>query len=327
MAYPNELEPGSAGGYAEVEMLRTHRKRRVSFWARVRDYRWLLLMILPAVLLQLAFSYVPMAGMLMAFRNVDEFHLPFGTKWVGFANFQFLTDIYFWQTVRNTLVIAGTKFVICFPAPIILALMLNEIKHERFKKVVQTVSYLPHFVAWVVVVNIIDRMFNSSAGLVNDLIVGLGGQAIHFTGDMGWFLPLVVLSNLWKDIGYGSIIYLAAITQIDPQLYEAAKVDGAGRMAQLLHITLPGIMPMISMMLVMGIPNLINAGFDQVYLMSNPMNLPVSEILETYVLKTGLSWGDFAKASAIGICNAIVALILVAMANKGSAKMGGSTIW
>ncbi|HEX7713424.1 MAG TPA: ABC transporter permease subunit, partial [Bacillota bacterium] len=162
---------------------------------------------------------------------------------------------------------------------------------------------------------------------VNDLIVGLGGQAIHFTGDMGWFLPLVVLSNLWKDIGYGSIIYLAAITQIDPQLYEAAKVDGAGRMAQLLHITLPGIMPMISMMLVMGIPNLINAGFDQVYLMSNPMNLPVSEILETYVLKTGLSWGDFAKASAIGICNAIVALILVAMANKGSAKMGGSTIW
>ncbi|HEX7714607.1 MAG TPA: sugar ABC transporter permease, partial [Bacillota bacterium] len=111
MAYPNELEPGSAGGYAEVEMLRTHRKRRVSFWARVRDYRWLLLMILPAVLLQLAFSYVPMAGMLMAFRNVDEFHLPFGTKWVGFANFQFLTDIYFWQTVRNTLVIAGTKFV------------------------------------------------------------------------------------------------------------------------------------------------------------------------------------------------------------------------
>lgn len=327
MPYLTELEQGSTKRYAEVEMLRTRRNPRPSFWSRIREYRWLLLMILPSVLLQLAFSYVPMAGMLMAFRNVDEFHLPFGTKWVGFANFQFLTDPYFWQTVRNTLVIAGTKFLFCFPAPILLALMLNEIKHERFKKVVQTISYLPHFVAWVVVVNIIDRMFNSSAGLVNDLIVALGGRAIHFTGDMGWFLPLVVLSNLWKDIGYGSIIYLAAITQIDPQLYEAAKVDGAGRMAQLLHITLPGIMPMISMMLVMGIPSLINAGFDQVYLMSNPMNLPVSEILETYVLKTGLSWGDFAKASAIGICNAIVALILVAMANKGSAKMGGSTIW
>ncbi|NLG84343.1 MAG: sugar ABC transporter permease [Firmicutes bacterium] len=284
-------------------------------------------MIFPAVLVQLAFAYVPMAGMLMAFRNVDELHLPFGTKWVGFANFYFLRDPYFWLTVRNTFIIAGTKFLFIFPAPIILALMLNEIGYERFKKVVQTISYLPHFISWVVVVNILDRMLNLNAGLVNGLIAALGGKPIHFTGDVKWFLPIAVLSNLWKEVGFSSIIYLAALTQIDPQLYEAAKVDGAGKIAQILYITIPGIFPTISMMLILSIPNLINAGFDQIYLLSNPMNMPVSEILEIYILRTGLSYGDFAKASAMGICNSLVALILVTIANKTSQKLGGSTIW
>lgn len=302
-------------------------KHSHGLWRRLKSNRGLLWMIMPAVLIQLAFAYVPTAGMAMAFRNVDEFHLPFGTKWVGFANFYFLNDPYFWQTVRNTLIIAGAKLLICFPAPIILALMINEVKHRAFKRAVQTLSYLPHFIAWVVVVNIIDRMLNTNAGLVNDFLGALGRQPIHFTGDVRWFLPIAVLSNLWKGIGFGSIVYLAAITQIDPQLYEAAEVDGAGRFARLCHITLPCIAPMISMMLILAIPSLVNAGFDQVYLLSNPMNLPVSEILDTYILKTGLSYGDFAKASAVGICNSIVALILVYVANKGSRKLGGSTIW
>lgn len=297
------------------------------FWDGIKANRWLLLMILPAVIIQLAFAYVPMAGMSIAFRNVDEFHLPLGTQWVGFANFHFLKDPYFWQTVRNTLIIAGSKLLLIFPAPIILALLLNEIKNKPFKRVVQTISYLPHFVAWVIIVNIIDRMLSTNAGFINDIITTFGGHAIQFTGDMKWFLPVAVLSNLWKEIGFSSIIYLAAITQIDSQLYEAAKVDGAGLFAQLWHVTLPGISAMISMMLVLTIPNLVNAGFDQIYLLGNPMNQPVSEILDTYILKTGLAWGDFAKASAIGICNSIVALILVVIANRGSRKLGGSTLW
>ena len=303
------------------------RKPLTILWSGLKANRWLLLMILPAVLIQLAFAYVPMAGMTIAFRNVDEFHLPLGTKWVGFANFYFLSDPYFWQTVRNTFIVAGSKLLLIFPAPIILALLLNEVKNKTFKKVVQTISYLPHFIAWVIVVNILDRMLSTNAGLVNDLITALGGDPIHFTGQINWFLPVAVLSNLWKEIGFSSIIYLAAITQIDSQLYEAAKVDGAGRMDQLWHITLPGISSMISMMLVLTIPHLINAGFDQIYLLSNPMNQPVSEILDTYILKTGLAWGDFAKAAAIGICNSLVALLLVVVANKGSEKMGGSTLW
>lgn len=301
--------------------------KRSKFWSTLKENRWLYLMITPAVLVQLAFAYLPMSKMLIAFRNVDEFHLPYGTKWVGFQNFYFLTDPYFWQTLRNTVVIAGFKLLICFPAPIILALLLNEVRHPRFKKVIQTISYLPHFISWVIIANIIDRLLNTNAGLVNGIITALGGQPIHFMGSTTWFLPIVIISHLWKEVGFSSIVYLAAITQINPELYEAAEVDGAGRFAQLRYVTLPGIYPIISMMLVLSIPNLINAGFDQIYLLHNPLNQPVSEILDIYILKSGLSYGDFAKAAAMGLCNSVVSLFLIIIANKGSGKLGGSTIW
>ena len=302
-------------------------KSKLKFWAKLKDHRWLYLMLAPAVLLQVVFAYLPMSKMLIAFRNVDEFHLPYGTEWVGFQNFNFLSDPYFWETLRNTVVIAGLKLLICFPAPILLALLLNEVRHQRFKKAIQTISYLPHFISWVIIANIIDRLLNTNVGLANGIITALGGKAIHFTGSTKWFLPIVVISNLWKEVGFSSIVYLAAMTQISPELYEAAEVDGAGRFAQLKHVTLPGIYPIISMMLVLSIPSLINAGFVQIYLLHNPLNQPVSEILDIYILKTGLSYGDFAKAAAMGICNSIVSLILIIIANKGSAKLGGSTIW
>jgi len=317
---------------APVARIKMRKRKAMAGWPspvvkRIIENRWLLLMILPAVIIQLAFAYVPMAGMSLAFRNISELTLPLGTKWVGFANFHFVTDPYFWETVRNTIVIAGVKLIFIFPAPIVLALLLNEIKNQYFKKFVQTVSYLPHFISWVIIVNILDRMLNINTGLVNEILSFFGKSPIHFRGEVGWFLPIVVLSQLWKEIGFSSIIYLAAITQINPELYEAAKVDGAGRLMQARHVTFPGIYPIISMLLILAIPNLINAGFDQIYLLSNPMNLHVSEILDTYILRTGLSYGNFAKAAAIGICNSIVALILVIIANKGSGKIGGSTIW
>lgn len=312
----------TAGSYSELMA-----PKRSKFWSTLKENRWLYLMITPAVLVQLAFAYLPMSKMLIAFRNVDEFHLPYGTKWVGFQNFYFLTDPYFWQTLRNTVVIAGLKLLICFPAPIILALLLNEVRHPRFKKVIQTISYLPHFISWVIIANIIDRLLNTNAGLVNGIITALGGQPIHFMGSTTWFLPIVIISHLWKEVGFSSIVYLAAITQINPELYEAAEVDGAGRFAQLRYVTLPGIYPIISMMLVLSIPNLINAGFDQIYLLHNPLNQPVSEILDIYILKSGLSYGDFAKAAAMGLCNSVVSLFLIIIANKGSGKLGGSTIW
>lgn len=301
--------------------------RKNKFWSVLKENRWLYLMLAPAILSQIAFAYLPMSKMVIAFRNVDEFHLPYGTRWVGWQNFYFLTDPYFWQTLRNTVVIAGLKLLICFPAPIILALLLNEVHHPRFKKVIQTISYLPHFISWVIIANIIDRLLNTNTGLVNGIITAFGGEAIHFMGSTKWFLPIVILSNLWKEVGFSSIVYLAAMTQINPDLYEAAEVDGAGKFARIKYVTLPGIYPMISMMLVLSIPNLINAGFDQIYLLHNPLNQPVSEILDIYILKSGLSYGDFAKAAAMGICNSLVSLILIIIANKGSGKLGGSTIW
>jgi putative aldouronate transport system permease protein len=310
-----------------LELNRNPKPNRVTTWQRIKINRWLLLMILPAVLAQLAFAYVPMTGMAIAFRNVDHTNVPYGTQWVGFANFNFFTDPYFWQTVINTLRIACLKLVVNFPAPIILALLLNEVKHPKFKRVVQTISYLPYFVAWVIVVNLIDRMLNYNAGFVNDLIRALGAQPILFAVKTEFFLPTAVLSDTWKTIGFGSIIYLAAISQIDPQLYEAAKVDGAGRIAQLRHITLPALTSIISMMLILAIPNLINAGFDQIYLLSNPINKPISEILDIYIIRMGLSYGNFSFAAAVGIFNSVVALILLMIANKGSNKLGGSTLW
>lgn len=294
---------------------------------RLYKYRWQYAMILPAVVLLFLFNYVPMAGIQIAFRDFQIGSSIWSSAWVGFDNFSFLQEPQFWVVVTNTLYISVLKFIFGFPAPILLALMINEIIHSGFKRFVQSVSYLPHFFSWIVVAYILQSFLTLDGGLVNDVIQKTGNDSIFFLGSTEWFRPMIVGSGLWKEVGWNTILYLAAITAIDPQLYEAAKVEGAGKMAQIRNITLPGIMPTISIVLILSIPSLITVGMDQIYPMMNSANMSVSDVLDTYVLRSGLQQGYFGMATAVGLISSIIALILVLVTNGLSRKINGEGLW
>jgi putative aldouronate transport system permease protein len=205
--------------------------------------------------------------------------------------------------------------------------MINEIMHSGFKRFVQSVSYLPHFFSWIVVAYILQSFLTLDGGLVNDVIQKTGNESIFFLGSTEWFRPMIVGSGLWKEVGWNTILYLAAITAIDPQLYEAAKVEGAGKWAQIRNITLPGIMPTISIVLILSIPSLITVGMDQIYPMMNSANMSVADVLDTYVLRSGLQQGYFGMATAVGLISSIIALILVLVTNGLSRKINGEGLW
>ncbi|OXS53689.1 protein lplB [Cohnella sp. CIP 111063] len=295
--------------------------------AAISKYRWQYLMVMPAVVLLLLFSYVPMAGIQVAFKNFHIGYTIWNSPWTGFENFSFLQDGQFWLVVRNTLYIAFLKFVTGFPAPILLALMINEVRRGGFKRFVQSVSYLPHFFSWIVVAYILQSLLTLDNGLVNQLIVSLGGDPIFFLGSTDWFRPMIVASGLWKEVGWNTILYLAAITTIDPQLYEAAKVEGAGRLAQMKHITFPGILPTISIVLILSMPSLIAVGMDQIYPLMNPANQPVADVLDTYILRSGLQQGYFGMATAVGLLSSVISLLLVLLTNQTARKINGEGLW
>ncbi|WP_199615809.1 ABC transporter permease [Paenibacillus alkalitolerans] len=295
--------------------------------AKMYKYRWQYLLILPAVVLLFLFSYIPMAGIQIAFKDFAIGSSIWESNWVGLENFTFVHDPQFWKVVQNTLYISVLKFVFGFPMPILLALMINEVTHPAYKRFVQSVSYLPHFFSWIVVAYILQSFLTLDGGFVNDLIVRMGGEPIFFLGSTEWFRPMIISSGLWKEVGWNSILYLAAISTIDPQLYEAAKVEGAGKFAQIRHITLPGIMPTISIVLILSIPGLISVGMDQIYPMMNPANQEVADVLDTYVLRNGLQQGYFGPATAVGLLSSVIGLILVMTTNSLSKKMNGEGLW
>lgn len=284
-------------------------------------------MILPAVALLFLFNYVPMAGIQIAFRDFQIGSSIWNSAWVGFDNFAFFNEPQFWVVVTNTLYISVLKFIFGFPAPILLALMINEVLHSGFKRFVQSVSYLPHFFSWIVVAYILQSFLTLDGGLVNDVIQKTGNESIFFLGSTEWFRPMIVGSGLWKEVGWNTILYLAAITAIDPQLYEAAKVEGAGKLAQIRNITLPGIMPTITIVLILSIPSLITVGMDQIYPMMNSANMSVSDVLDTYVLRSGLQQGYFGMATAVGLLSSVLALVLVLLTNAISRKINGEGLW
>jgi len=296
-------------------------------FAKLYKHRWQYLMIFPGVLLLLLFSYIPMAGIQVAFRDFQIGSSIWNSPWVGTDNFAFLDEPQFWTVVKNTLYISVLKFVFGFPAPILLALMINEVAHSAFKRFVQSVSYLPHFFSWIVVAYILQSVLTIDGGLVNDWIAKAGGEPIFFLGSTEWFRPIVVGSGLWKETGWNTILYLAAFTTIDPQLYEAAKVEGAGRFARIRHITLPGIMPTISIVLILSIPSLIAVGMDQIYPLMNSANMAVADVLDTYVLRSGLQQGYFGMATAVGLLSSVISLALVLTTNQLSRKINGEGLW
>jgi putative aldouronate transport system permease protein len=289
----------------------------------------LLLMVLPAMLTVLVFSYFPMYGVTIAFREIQMRSI-WSSPWADpvFKYFQFLKDPAFWQVFKNTVTIAVSKFIFGFAPPIILALLLNELRNTYFKRVVQTISYLPHFISWVILSGIIYSLLNLEFGPLMVFARAIGLPATQpIMGNVKAFVPMVVISAIWQGVGWGTIIYLAAISGIDPTLYEAAEIDGAGRFKMIWNITIPYLVPTISILLVLSVPGLINAGFDQIYNLKNDMVLSVAQIIDTYVLNVGLEKGNYSFASAVGLFNNILGMTLLLSSNFISKRMGGQGIW
>ena len=301
---------------------------RKSLKKRIWEHKVLYLFLLPCVASLLVFNYYPMYGALLAFKKFNYELGIIGSPWVGFKNFQtFISSLEFWTIIRNTITISGLKLIFSFTAPIILALLLNELRFHKFKRVVQTMSYLPNFVSWVVVVSLLTVIFSPYGGIVNNIRNLMGYDSIFFLGEDKYFYPFVVLSDIWKGVGWGSIIYLSALSSISPELYESAILDGAGRLKSTWHITLPGIKMTIGIMFIYAVGGILNAGFDQILLLQQPANMLKSEILDTFVLKTGLNYGKFEYATAIGLFKSVFSFTLIIVTNQLAKMFFEVSIW
>jgi putative aldouronate transport system permease protein len=299
---------------------------RGGFLYNIIQFRWQYGMILPGMIFLLLFNYIPITGLQIAFRDFQLGGTVWTSPWVGFENFSFLTDPEFWRVVWNTLAITLLKFLFNFFVPVILALMLNEIGHLGYKKMIQTISYLPHFVSWIVIAYLIDAFLAPDA-LVNQILLALGGQQVFFMGEPSWFRPIIVITSVWKEVGWNSIIYLAAIASIDSEMYEAAYMEGAGKLAQLKYITLPCLVPTMVLLLILNIPSLLNAGYDQIYPLMNGANMVVSDVLDTYVLRTGLQQGYYSSAAAVGLLSSVIGFVLIFATNKLAKTLNGEGLW
>ncbi len=303
-------------------------KRRSNLQKNLKKYAAFYLFLLPAVLWFALFCYYPMTGVVIAFKKFQYNLGLYFSPWVGLRYFQdFLSDPYFYKVLKNTVVISLAKLAINFPAPIILALMLNAVRSDRFKRPIQTISYLPYFVSWVVVAALIQKLFSPTTGMVNDIRLSMGLDPIYYLGEKNLFLPFIVLSDMWKGIGYGSIIYLAALTGIDPTLYEAANIDGANGAQKLWHITLTGIKPTVGIMFLLSVGGLFGSNMEQILLLQTPPTFDVSEVIDTYVLKRGINMNQFDYATAMGLFRSVISLALVIGANYTSKKLTEVSLW
>ena len=302
--------------------------KRIS-WKELKNQKFLLICTACFVVYGIIFYYLPLGGWIMAFQNYKTRDGFFGSQWVGFEKFKFLfSDATFLRVIRNTLAMGVLNLVCTFVMAIVFAILLNEVRLAIGKKFVQTVSYLPHFLSWIIVTGILHDALSSS-GIINELLVKLGilDTPINFFAHKGYFWPIVAFANVWKETGWNAIVYLAAITSIDPSLYEAATIDGAGRWAKIKNITLPGIKPTIMILLIMNIGNVLNAGFEVQYLLGNGLVKSVSETIDIYTLTWGVSQNDFSLGTAAGIFKSVVAIILIVAANQFAKKTGESRLF
>ncbi|PYI54643.1 ABC transporter permease [Paenibacillus flagellatus] len=269
-------------------------------------------MLVPGLLVILVYSYGPMAGIVMAFQNFVPVFGIWKSDWVGFDNFAYvfsLPDTI--KVVRNTVAIAIMKIAAGLIVPIMAALLLNEVRHKWFKRSVQTLVYLPHFLSWIIVGGILINILSPSQGIVNGVLASFGVEPIYFLGDNGWFRFVLVASNEWKEFGFATIVYLAALTSIDPSLYEASVVDGAGRLRQTWHVTLPGMRPVIVLLATLSLGNVLNAGFDQVFVLYSPQVYETGDIIDTMVYRMGLQQMQYSVATAVGLFKSVVSLALI----------------
>ena len=301
--------------------------KRSRAWRQVKR-RWMLLaMISLPVLYYALFCYKPMYGILISFFDYKP-RLGFsGSKFVGLQYFrEYLSDPYFWKLVRNTLLLNVWNLALGFPAPILLALLLNEIRSIRYKRVIQTVSYLPHFISTVVVCGMINNFFANS-GIVNNVIMALGGERIQFMMKSEYFRSIFIGSEIWQTAGWGSIIYIAALSGVDVQLYEAARIDGAGRWKQAVHITLPCIVPTIMIMLILRIGNMMTVGYQKIILLYNGATYETADVINTYVYRRSFTDGKYSYSTAVGLFSSVINMIFIWSANAFSRKFSESSLW
>ena len=285
-------------------------------------------MLLPGLLYFILFKYVPMGGLVIAFKEYSPFRGIWGSPWVGFSQFKkFFDTPDFWRLLRNTLGISLLQLIIYFPAPIILSLFLNEVRHNGYKRVIQTLVYVPHFVSWVIVASLTYQLFNVSDGVINMIIKNLTGGTIDRLSKGSTFWGLIVGQDIWRETGYGTIIFLAALAGVDQEMYEAARVDGAGRWRLMWHITLPAIKGTIIMMLILRVGGLLNTGYEQIFLMRNDLNMEYADVFDTYIYTRGIVNGQYSFSSAAGMFKSVVGMILVLGSNKISKMCGEAGIY
>jgi putative aldouronate transport system permease protein len=290
--------------------------------------KYLLLLIFPVLLYYLVFHYIPMYGIIIAFKKFQPMKGILGSAWVGFHYFQqFFNSVYFWRLLKNTVLLSVYSLVWGFPVPILFALLLNELKESVFKKLVQTISYLPHFISVVVIVGMVVNFTSIQGGIINQALGWFGVQPVNFLGESGWFRSIYVSSSIWQGFGWSSIIYLAAIAGIDPQLYEAAEMDGAGRLRKIWNITLPCLMPTIAILFILNVGNLMDVGFEKIILLYNPATYETADVISTFVYRQGIQQANYSYSTAIGLFNNVINLILLIGVNRLTKKLSETSLW
>ena len=302
--------------------------RNKKIWAGIKRDKQLYFMLILPVLFFLVFWMYPLYFLQIAFKDYKPFLGLAKSEWVGFEHFvTFFSSPYFGRTLKNTLMINLYGIIFKFPAAIVLALLFNEVKSKVFVKVTQTVVYMPHFISSVVVAGMMITFLSPSTGFVNQLIVKLGGEPIYFLADAKYFRAIYTIMGIWHEVGFSSIVFIAALHAIDQELYEAAKIDGAGKLAQVMHVTIPGILPTIVIQLIIAVGGIISVGYETIILLYQPSTYETADVISTYVYRSGLQEGNYSFATAVSIFNSVVAIILVTGVNKFSRKVNETSLW
>ena len=297
-------------------------------WKQIVRDRQLYIIMIPFLLFFTLFVYRPMGSLVIAFKDYSVYRGVAASPWVGLENFRtFFESPYFWRLIRNTVLLSVYSLIFSFPSSILLALLLNEVRSKWFKSVVQTCSYLPHFISAVVIAGMVTSFLSPSNGVINLIIEMFGGEKIYFLSRAEYFRPIYIIMNIWTGIGYGSIVYIAAISGIDQQLYEACKIDGGGRLSQVWHVTLPGILPTVVTMFIMQIGNIMNVGYEKIILLYQPSTYETADVINSYVYRLGIEEANYSVSTAAGLFNSVIGFVLVMVANYASNKINDVGLW
>lgn len=303
-------------------------KTKQKRWSRFkRDYE-LYLFLLPIIIIYLLFKYYPMYGVQIAFKDFSPSRGIWGSEWVGFQHFiDFFNSYNFWTVIMNTLSLSFLSLLFGFPAPIIIAIMLNQMLGKTYKKFVQTVIYAPHFISTVVLIGMLNVFLSPNSGMINHIITMFGGEPILFMADEGWFRPLYILSGIWQETGFATIIYLAALAGVNPELHEAATMDGASKWKRVLYVDIPSILPTIVILLILALGNIMSIGFEKAFLMQSDLNYATSNIIPTYVYEMGIQKAQYSFSTAVGLFNSLINIVLIVTVNRIAKKMTETSLW